>query len=316
MFTAKPPDPNKRESDTKIVKSVSNRPQEKWLVKHCLAYEFSQIRRAQPDSSDLYCSLSLGNVDYSTYLSGSTSWTSTKCGIADNSTTSCALYASGSASINAPVAVAGGACGVQVTGLDLLYSRAVDDPFATNTTLQAQLGSSYPSGAPSNITGAQANGNQTLPPGHYGQIPGNATLKLSGGGVYYFDSLAGNATSITGATSETTATIVFKNDTNTSFPNNMPTIDIKPPESGTFAGVSIASLDASPFKLVGGANIAGSIYFLNSALTFSGNSGQACLQFIGNTVKFTGSSNMVNDTTNCAFFSGSQIKRRILQVIN
>lgn len=263
--------------------------------------------------SDLYCSLSLGNVDQATYLSGSTTWQSTKCGIADNSTTSCSLYASGSATISAPVATAGGACGVQVSGLDLLYSRAVDDPFANNSTFQTQIGTGYPTTSPQTINPSSAvgKGTQQLAPGRYASIPNGATLNLQSNGVYYFDSVTNNATSVTG----TNVTIIFKSDA--TFPNNMPTFNVTPPSgAGTFQGVSIASLSSSEFKLVGGANISGSIYFPNAPLVFSGNSGQSCLQFIGYTVKFTGSSNMVNDTSNCAFFSGTQIKRRILQVIN
>jgi Flp pilus assembly protein TadG len=260
---------------------------------------------------NLYCSLSLGDINYSTSLSGSTSWTSNTCGLADNSTQTCGLYTSGSADITAPVSAAGGACGVRVSGLDLLYSRPVEDPYAS---LQVELGTNYPSGSGQTINpkSAQGSGSQTLPSGHYASIPNKATLNLASGGVYYFDTVdnPANGTTVTG----TGATIIFK-DTAT-FPNNMPTFNISPPTTGTFKGVSIASLSSSAFTLLGGNSISGTIYFPNASLSFSGNTTQACLQFIGYTVTFTGSSNLVNDTANCPFFSGNQVKRRVLQVIN
>jgi Flp pilus assembly protein TadG len=262
------------------------------------------------------CFLALGNqngtnnLPQAVYMSGNTSVESENCGVADNSTNSCSLYASGSAQVDTSVIASGGICGNAkiTTALDLKFARPTPDPFAHNSTLQAQMGSSYPSGKATKVSGTSP---ISLAPGHYDTLPGKVDLNLSAG-TYYFDTVGNNAGTISGSE----VTIIFPESV--SFPNNAPTFDISPPSSdpsSPYYGVSLASLSSNSLNLYGGNRFSGSMYLPNATVSFYGNTKPSCLQIIANKILLTGNSYVKNDIESCRFFINNQVHKVTPQLI-
>ncbi len=220
-----------------------------------------------------YCFLALNRTaPAAVYVGGSAIVSSTNgCGVADNSSASNALQTKGSAaSITVPISVVGG---WSFTGNppapSLKYAWPVQDPYANTVkpALQALSGSIF---------------NYKI------DVSGGKTLNLSPNTTYYVSSLKGNGT-VTG----TNVTLIFSSTFN--FPNSLPTIDIQPPTSGTYAGISIASLSSDALNFNGGTNFSGAIYVPNSALTMTGSSGSNCMQAIADTIKFNGNADVHDD---------------------
>lgn len=240
------------------------------------AFNIGVTATALVKTSNDYCFLALNpTASGAVSVGGSATLKSStvpKCGIADNSSSPSALTTTGSAAnIDIPISVVGG---WSFTGNppqpSLSYAWPVTDPYAN--TVKVSLATPSCDTISIDVTGGKT---QTLAPGTHcvstspSGFKGNGTINGSG------------------------VTLIFPSTFN--FPNNMPTFNITPPTSGTYAGISIATLSSNPLTFLGGTSFQGSIYAPNSTVTMSGNSSTQCMQVIANQLIFSGNVT-VNDS--------------------
>jgi Flp pilus assembly protein TadG len=221
------------------------------------------------------------------------------CSLADNSNSATALTVGGSGSITASaVSVTGGISGLgNITTTQGIATGQLPtaDPYA---------GTSVPPVSGCDQHNFSAKNTVTMSPGVYcGGITLNAGANVTlNPGIYYLDqgslSVNGGAT-MTG----TGVTLVFTSSSGNNYAtaniNGGATINLTAPTSGSTAGIVMYGDPSMPlgttFKFEGGSSqvLGGAIYVPKGAVNFAGgaNTTTGCTQLIGDTVKFTGSSN-------------------------
>ena len=235
---------------------------------------------------------------------GSTTVNLNGCSMYDNSRSSTALTVGGSAQVSAlSVGVVGGMSGnaaiTTTAGIQTGLSP-IPDPYAN---LQV------PSFSGCDHNNYSAKKQETINPGVYCggmQFNANADVMFNAG-VYIID--GGNFTVNGGARLQGTGvTIIFTSssgDWPTATINGGANIDLRPPSTGTFAGILLFGDRAIPvgttYKFNGGATqyLGGAVYFPTGNVQFSGGAGTNtnCTQLIGDTITFTGNSGLA---INCA----------------
>lgn len=260
------------------------------------------------------CVLSLDNSSVDDiWDNGNASVALTNCDIYDNSSNSAALAVGGNASLSARmVSVAGGVYGSsKINASAGIFTGA---PRATDPYDSVQL----PAYAGCDHTGYSTQTNATINPGVYCSgfsVNSNAVVTMNPG-LYIFDrgsfQINGQAT-LTSATVNGVGgvTLVFTSSTNANWPTvtinggatvNLAaptTADIKNGNNGLngilFYGDRNMPVGTS-YKLSGGSvqTLSGAVYLPEAAITYSGNTTttNACLQLIGDTITFTGTSNV------------------------
>jgi len=149
------------------------------------------------------------------------------------------------------------------------------------------------------------------PPGCYGTINVQGTLTLKPG-TYYLASGANNAGLSVGAQGHLTCTgctfvlTSTGNDYATMDINGGAEIDLSPPNSGTYKGITIyrdsrAAASNQCCQINGNSNssLSGAFYFPNDTLTFNGTSGMSlnCFQLVGKRLSFSGNATITNTCT-------------------
>jgi Flp pilus assembly protein TadG len=234
---------------------------------------------------------------------GSTTVNLNGCSLYDNSTNDTALTVGGSASVSADfVGVVGGVgstSGITATNGIRTHISPVVDPYA-DVAMPTYSGCDQ-----HNFT---AKNTVTINPGVYcGGIGTNANAVLTlNPGLYILD--GGGLTVNGGATvNGTGVTLVFTsskgNDWATVTINGNANVNLTPMIYGPTRGIVVYADRNTPqgtaFKFNGGANqyFAGAIYVPTGAVNFSGgaNTSTTCTQVIGDTVTFTGNSNLAID---------------------
>jgi Flp pilus assembly protein TadG len=260
------------------------------------------------------CVLSLDNsaVD-AFYDNGNASVTLTSCDIYDNSSNGAALAVGGSATLTArKVSVTGGVTGaskITTTGGIFTGAARTPDPYA-NVPIPAYLGCDH-----NNYSTTK---NDALTPGVFCggiQINSKAVVTMAPG-LYVID---GGSFTINGQASLSSitvggvsgVTIVFTSSKGNNWPtvtfNGGGTINLTAPTTTDIAngnkglnGILFYGDRNMPvgtsFKINGGSTqiLTGAIYLPEAAVTYSGNTGATnpCLQLIGDTITFTGNSNI------------------------
>lgn len=226
---------------------------------------------------------------------GSTSVEMPGCVIASNSDAEDSFYRGGNASLSALCAISTGGA----VGLD------------SNTTLQCGQPRihQYPSFDPLEGVEPPAYGNCTKPPnggktitlsqGTYcnvnlkGEVALNAGVYIFKGGQLNFNgngSLVGKGVTI------------FLMDGATLSLNGTSTVDLSPPTSGPYAGITIYQARDNTAALTingaSGSNLTGYVYAPAAPISYTGNSSvtnQNCIRIIGDTVTMTGNSYVKTD---------------------
>ncbi|MEI9427151.1 TadE/TadG family type IV pilus assembly protein [Mesorhizobium sp. Cs1299R1N3] len=231
-------------------------------------------------------------------LQGSTDVAMSNCVIAANSDASDAVSRGGSAQVSAGcVSTVGGTSGLLpptanlTCGAPLEHQYASFDPLADIVPPPYTFCMPVPNGktytlSPGTYCDKTLSGNITLSPGVY--ILRGVTLKPGGNG-----SLSGQGVTI--FLVEGAQIIINANET----------VNLSPPTSGPYAGITIFQSrgNISALTLNGGANsvISGFVYAPDAAVSFAGNSdmsGQGdCLRLVGLTVQMTGNSSIKTDCT-------------------
>ena len=235
---------------------------------------------------------------------GSTTVNLIGCSMYDNSRSSTALTVGGSAQVSAlSVGVVGGVSGnASVTTTQGVQTGVspISDPYAN---LQV------PSFSGCKEHNFSVQKKETLDPGVYcGGMKFNANADATfNPGIYFID---GGDFTVTGGAKlrGTNVTIIFTSSSGswpTATINGGADIDLRPPSTGTFAGILMFGDRAMPvgttYKFNGGAKqyLGGAVYFPAGAVDFAGGAGTGtnCTQLIGDTITFTGNSGL---EINCA----------------
>ncbi len=236
---------------------------------------------------------------------GSTTVALNDCSLYDNSNDDTALVAGGSSRLSAlSVGVVGGiSSSNNITTTQGIYTNMpapVADPYANE---------SFPAPPGSCQNQAPIHSAKTLSPGFFCGLTLNADANVTlDPGIYYIGksglSVNGNAT-LTG----TGVTLVFT-ASNGGYGgatiNGGATVNLTAPNFGPTAGIVIFGDRNMPtgtsFKLNGGSSqyFGGAVYVPKGAVEFSGNQGTStnCTQIIGDTVTFTGNSNVAINCSN------------------
>ena len=231
---------------------------------------------------------------------GSTDTSLNNCSVYSNSKSRLALTVGGSATLSAlsigtvgQVSLSGNVTTTDGVGTGL---APIADPYSDVT---------FPSFSECTQTNYNVNTTTTINPGVYCRglsVNAGATLTLNPG-IYYIDqgslSVNGGAT-ITGQG----VTLVFTSSTGknwaTATINGNATVNLTAPISGPTAGIVIFGDRQIPsgtaFKFNGGSSqyLGGAVYVPTGAISYSGGSGTStsCTQIIGDTVNFTGNSDV------------------------
>jgi Flp pilus assembly protein TadG len=252
----------------------------------------------------LGCVLSLNqHASGAATAQGSTTVKLNGCSLYDNSDNATALTVGGSATLTADfVGVVGGVgstTGLTATNGIRTRISPVADPYA-DVAVPA-----YGACTESNYT---AKNTVTINPGVYcGGIGTNANAVLTlNPGLYILD--GGSLTVNGGATvNGSGVTLVFTSSSKTDWAtvtiNGNATVNLTPMTYGPTKGIVVYADRNMPvgtsFKFNGGANqyLAGAVYVPTGAVSFSGgaNTATTCTQVIGDTVTFTGNSNLAID---------------------
>ncbi|MCI4678690.1 hypothetical protein K9U39_07700 [Rhodoblastus acidophilus] len=260
------------------------------------------------------CVLSLNNsaVD-DLWANGNTTLNLKNCDIYDNSSSSAALSVGGSASVTVRSAyIVGGVYGsskINASGTVQTGASRTQDPYRS-VDIPAYTGCDH--------TSYSTTTNATLNPGVYCngfQITSHAVVTLNPG-LYIFDrgafSISGQAT-LQGATVNGVSgvTLVFTSSTGSSWPtvtiNGGATVNLTAPTTADIKagnnglnGILFYGDRNMPvgtaFKINGGSSqtLTGAIYLPEAAINYSGTTdvNNACLQLIGDTITFIGTSNV------------------------
>lgn len=225
------------------------------------------------------------------------------CSLYDNSASGTALTVDGSSYIDAlSVGVVGGISGngnINAPNGVATGISPVKDPYA-DVELPSFSGCDY------NHFTAQKT--QTIKPGVYCNgftVNAGAVVTLDPG-IYYFDRGAFKING-GGAIKGDGVTLVFTSSTGNKWTsatiNGGATVNLTPPATGPTAGISMFGDRNMPagtsFSFNGGANqyIGGAVYLSKAAIDYAGGSSakSGCTQLIGDTIKFSGDSNLAID---------------------
>ena len=259
------------------------------------------------------CTLSLDpTASGATTVKGSAQVTLNGCDMYDDSNSATALSVNGSATVSArAVDVVGGISGTSNITVSQAQDIAMDQPYSPDPYLNIP----NPSFSGCDAHNFSAKNAVTLSPGVYcGGMTLNAGAVVTlNPGIYYLDrgSLQVNGgASLTG----TDVTLVFTSSTGQNYAtatiNGGATVNLTAPTTGPTQGIVLYGDRNMPtgtgFKFNGGASqyFGGAIYVPKGAIDFAGgaNTSTGCTQLIGDTLTFTGNSNL---SINC---SGSKIK--------
>ena len=237
--------------------------------------------------------------------SGSTTVNLVNCDLYDDSSSGTALNGNGSANVTArQVGVVGGATGTSGfhTTMGLLTgSPVVADPYASVT---------FPSFSGCDQTNFSVKTTKTINPGVYCKgMTFNAGADVTfNPGVYYVD--RGTFTVNGGASLHGTGvTIVLTSSTGSNYAdvklNGGSILNLVAPSSGTLAGIVFFGDRNAPkgtsYKFNGdsGQVYGGAVYLPQGAVEWAGGAGTStnCTQVIGNTITFTGNSDMAVNCT-------------------
>jgi hypothetical protein len=258
------------------------------------------------------CTLSLDpNASGATTVKGSAQVTLNGCDMYDDSNSATALTVNGSATVSArSVDVVGGVSGT--SNITVSQDIATDQPYSPDPYVNTP----NPNFSGCDQKNFSAKG--TVPPLSPGVYCGG--MKLNAGasvtlnpGIYYLD---GGSLDVSGGATLTGngVTLVFTSSTGQNYAtatiNGGATINLTAPTSGQTQGIVLFGDRNMPtgtgFKFNGGASqyFGGAIYIPKGAVDFAGgaNTSTGCTQLIGDTLTFTGNSNL---SINC---SGSKIK--------
>lgn len=247
-------------------------------------------------NSGSYCVVALNRTTDSSITIGGSSNINMGCGAISNSTSPDSAVETNGASYNftaSPVAGVGG-MPTSINGATDIQSHhvAMPDPYAGK----------YSTTPTSNCTKQVNGGNTNLQPGCYKdfKFTGNGTYNLAAG-VYYlnntnFDVQGGVTVKGTGVT------IILTGDAPGSISTNgNSTIQLSAPTSGAYKDMLFIGTGTVD-NTINGTNTSfydGAMYFPNSTVNFTGNSGQMtqCAMVVANFVNFSGNSNLQNSLT-------------------
>ncbi|WP_245451091.1 TadE/TadG family type IV pilus assembly protein [Borborobacter arsenicus] len=226
-------------------------------------------------------------------IQGSTDVSMAGCVIASNSAASDAFYKGGAAKVSAACAISsGGIVGMSDSNAQLDCPSPLPNQYPSLDPLSGVEPPPY--GSCQN-----AKAGKTLTPGTYCDKSLTGTIVLDPG-AYIFKgtkiSLGGNG-SLTGAG----VTIFLMEDAELKINANQ-VINLSPPETGPYAGITIyqARGNTSDLTLNGGSgtSLNGFIYAPDARITYTGNSdtgSDGCIRIVGNTVAMTGNSSVKSD---------------------
>lgn len=268
----------------------------------------------------LGCILSL-NPSVSGAISslGSTSVALNNCSAYDNSNNATALTAGGSSSLSAlSIGVVGGVSSANniVTTEGIFTGIApVADPYANDT---------FPAPPANCKNQSPLHDTQTLSSGFFCGLTLNASANVTlNSGVYYIGqgglSVNGNST-----LSGRNVTLVFTSSDGNyggATINGGATVNLTASTSGSTAGIVIFGdrnmPNSTAFKFNGGASqyLGGAIYVPKGAVEFSGgmSTSTSCTQIIGNTIQFTGNSNLA---INCSSYKTKPFSPAVVRLIS
>ena len=269
------------------------------------------------------CTLSLDpTASGATTVKGSAQVTLNGCDMYDDSNSATALSVNGSATVSAQaVDVVGGISGTSNITVSQAQDIATDqsywpDPYA-NTPL--------PSFSGCDAHNFSAKSTMTLTPGVYcGGIKLNAGASVTlEPGTYILD---GGSLDVNGGATLTGSgvTLVFTSSTGQNYAtatiNGGATVNLTAPTSPPYAGIAIFGDRNMPtgtgFKFNGGASmtIGGAIYIPKGAIDFAGgaNTSSGCTQLIGDTLTFTGNSNLA---INCSGYKTKPIGTSLAKLV-
>lgn len=244
-------------------------------------------------------------------LGGSTTVGLSGCTLYSNSTSATAVSVGGSASLTADMIGAVGGVSASASNVDLTDGIAthlspIADPYAdvqvpsfsgcAQTNFKVKSDTTIDAGVYCNGISINAGATLTLNPGVY--FIDRGSLSINGGGALVGTGVTLIFTSSTGA-NYATATI-----------NGNATINLTAPSSGLTAGIVVMMDRNAPLgtslSLSGGSTqtFGGAIYAPSAAVSYAGgaSTSASCTQIIGDTVTFTGNSNLA---INC---SGNKTK--------
>ncbi|SFO65078.1 Putative Flp pilus-assembly TadE/G-like [Mesorhizobium sp. NFR06] len=231
-------------------------------------------------------------------LQGSTNVAMTGCVIAANSDAADSVNRGGSAVLSAGcVSTVGGTQGLTPPSAALSCGAPHENQYASFDPLADVVPPAYtlclpvPNGrtvtlSPGTYCDTTLSGKITLNPGTY--ILRNVTIKPGGNG-----SLSGQGVTI------------FLMENSQLYINANETVNLSPPTSGPYAGITIfqAHGNTQALTLNGGSGslVSGFIYAPDAAITYAGNSDMSaqgsCLRLVGDTVAMTGNSAVKSDCT-------------------
>jgi Flp pilus assembly protein TadG len=255
------------------------------------------------------CVLALdSNASDALSLGGSTNVNLSNCSAYSDSNSSSALSVSGSATLSAESIGAVGGVSISssnVTTMDGVeaHLQGLTDPYAdvamptlgacTKNNLNVKAAVTIDPGVYCNGISVNAGGTLTLNPGIY--FIDRGSFSVNGGGT------------VTG----TGVTLIFTSSTGSNWANmtinGNANVSLSAPIGGATAGLVVFADRNTPigtsFKLNGGSSQAfgGAIYVPTGAISYSGgaNTSASCTQIIGDTVAFTGNSNVA---INCSSY--------------
>jgi Flp pilus assembly protein TadG len=219
------------------------------------------------------------------------------CVIASNSNASDSAYRGGSAKVKAACVLASGTTVGFGSNSDLECGKPLEHQYPSFDPLEDVTPPAYT--ACQLIPGGKS---VTLSPGTYCNKDWNGTITLNPG-VYILRGidvkLGGNA-SLTGS-----GVTLFLMDGAQFTANANNVINLSPPSTGTYAGITIFQDrgNTEPMTINGtsGSNVSGFIYAPNAPITYTGNSDMTatgnCLRVVGDTVEMNGNSAVKSDCT-------------------
>jgi Flp pilus assembly protein TadG len=231
---------------------------------------------------------------------GSTTINLNGCSIFDNSNSATAMTVGGSAKVSAlSVGVVGGITG----GAGITTTQGIATGILLNDDPYAKVSVPFFSGCDKHNFSSHVT--ETINPGVYcGGMKLNAGAVVTlNPGIYFLDQ--GDLSVSASATLKGTGvTLIFTSSTMTNWAtatiSGGATINLTPPSTGPTAGLVMFGDRNIPvgtsFKFNGGASqyLGGAIYFPTGAVTYAGGAGTntSCTQIIGDTVIFTGNSDL------------------------
>jgi Flp pilus assembly protein TadG len=278
----------------------------------------------QLKSDGLGCVLSLSRTASGALSgSGSSSVSLSNCSLYDNSNSTTALTVGGSSRVEAlSVGVVGGMTG----GSNITTTQGIETGLTPLVDPYRDVANPTKSGTNQSACNGQcSHGTATIDPGIYKQgmkLVAGANITLNPG-IYYLEddlSIQGGAT-----LSGTGVTLVFTSGNGTKYAtanvSGSATVNLTAPTTGDTAGIVVfadrgTSSDTS-FKFNGGSTqyLGGAVYVPSASIDYAGGAGTStsCTQIIGNTVTFSGNSNVA---INCSSYKTKPFSSTVVKFIS